>query len=223
MLSPPGLGWSRQDVQLRTLLCQLHGAQLWGINFSFSTLGSFCVGSPISKAARALGAFCRVCWSLLVQKPKMRLPRVVVASCVRVRPLFLCEGPFDVVAGSGFECRNMTMVTPGSMEPWCLGEWAVPLSCRATGTSLPAQFERTMTPSCCMQWSKLLRPVVLAYVLWLAQALGFPGPVVLACVPLLADCRLGKAADLVGVDTVVLCLTSNGRRCRHLSQPVPLR
>jgi hypothetical protein len=63
-----------------------------------------------------------------------------------------------------------------------------------------------------MQWSKLLRPVVLAYVLWLAQALGFPGPVVLACVPLLADCRLGKAADLVGVDTVVLCLTSNVQR-----------
>jgi hypothetical protein len=84
------LGGSRQDVQLRTLLCLLHVAQLWGINFSFSTLGSFCVGSPISQAARALGAFCWVCWSLLVQKPKMRLPLVLWLLLVCVFALSFC-------------------------------------------------------------------------------------------------------------------------------------
>jgi hypothetical protein len=179
-------------MQLCTLLCLCHGAQLWGINLSFSALGSFCVGPPISKAARAWGAFCQVCWSLQVQKFGC-LVTVVVASCVLVRPLFWCGWPFDVVAGFGFECRNMAIVTPGSMEPWCSGEWASPLSCRATGTSLPApHYGLVFDTMLLYAMVEIVEACVdLRYVLWLALALGLPGPMVLACVTA-GKCRFGN-------------------------------
>lgn len=83
------LGGSRQDVQLRTLLCLLHGAQLWGINFHCPRWGHFVWAHPFHKP-RGRWAFCWLCWSLLVQKPKMRLPLVLWLLLVCVFALSFC-------------------------------------------------------------------------------------------------------------------------------------